>query len=893
MTKNAAFYLDINQPSDREFFNALAVLAENSPNDAATGLTTGVAISPHSPRFLLGARSYQLGSAPLNGESGCADVLTSGEPLGCFPYRLPDILDSLTLPSLSHSTLFQDAHIELKRLELSPTESSMSASANMPLAPILLLHLDFPAWHAHACLAVVAPQIMNNFAGQQASIPAGCVSYHGASQVEPTILANQALNNAYQLALAACAVGLAPAGSALVLTGEPSAQPQILTAIFSLFKTLGFGPFIAWQGLETRSFAALLATTAPLCQLTSPAFGLNTSLEAITEKIERLYGQTLAQLAPTGSVHPNFSRFIALALALDSGLRFACAGEIAPIEPRLRLLGDLIACTQRWSEKYACLNTILFESLLQARLLQRGTRAAQTHWQRTLLPALHALPHNSAALPSGLLALGLSGNGLRLEHDSLGAVSVPAHVHYGAQTERSRKNFALEKAPIGQNYRFVRAMGLVKQCAALANMDIGLLDTKKGTAIANAAQEVIEGLWDQAFPVDRLQGGGGVGMNMNINELLANRANELLGYALDKTQTGAVHPNDDVNRCHSTNDLVHTAMHLACWDWLQAIDAQLLHLESALQKIISEHQNTVKLGRTCLMDALPMTIAQQFSGYLSFVARRRRAFAQLAEHCLELGMGASGIGTSLGISPGFLPAFFDQLSAKKGLPCKPAENYFDVLQHGDFYVELSAALKAYATGMSSLARDLRLMGSGPRAGFGEITLPAVQPGSSIMPGKINPLIPELINQIAYLVCGNDTAISMAAEGGDIDLNVWEAVFLQCITQSFELLCHGTQTFVDSCLTGLVVNTQKCLSHAESSLALATVIAEVYGYQKGVEIAALAAQKNLTIKAAAVQAGLLNSADAEILLAPRLLSQADEYAKVINIYRLRCTQNLNP
>jgi aspartate ammonia-lyase len=249
-------------------------------------------------------------------------------------------------------------------------------------------------------------------------------------------------------------------------------------------------------------------------------------------------------------------------------------------------------------------------------------------------------------------------------------------------------------------------------------------------------------------------------------------------------------------------------------------------------------------------------------------------------------MGAGGVGTGLGIAPNFLPVFLARISAEKGAAFRSSPNFFDALQHADFYVDLSAHLRAYATGLSSLARDLRLMNSGPRAGWGELVLPAVQPGSSIMPGKINPLIPEEINQIAYLVCGNDTAVGMAAEGGDIDLNVWEAVFLYCLTHSFQLLCNGTEMLINRCLTGLRINTGRCAKNAESSLALATVISELYGYEKGVEIAALAAQNGSTIREAALLNGLMTEEDADRLLDPALLTDRAAYILLMDAFRKR-------
>lgn len=327
--------------------------------------------------------------------------------------------------------------------------------------------------------------------------------------------------------------------------------------------------------------------------------------------------------------------------------------------------------------------------------------------------------------------------------------------------------------------------------------------------------------------------------------------------------------------------MVHTVLHLTILHWLKALDGRLGELETCLLEKSREWRDAVKLGRTCLMDALPMTVGQQSSGYHALIARQRHAFSRLQEDCRVLGMGGTGIGTGLGtglgMAPGFLEAFYEELSEAEGEKFTPAENFFDVLQNSDFYLAVSGAFKTLATGLSRIASDLRIMSSGPRAGWGEIVLPAVQPGSSIMPGKINPLMPELIIQIGYQVCGHDLAVTMAHEGGDIDLNVWEAVFLHNLSQSGMLLHNGIGLFIEKCLSGITLNTQLCEAHARSSLALATVISETYGYATGLAMARKAAADGTSVAEATVALGIMDEKSAAELLDP--LSQTSREASM--------------
>ncbi len=466
---------------------------------------------------------------------------------------------------------------------------------------------------------------------------------------------------------------------------------------------------------------------------------------------------------------------------------------------------------------------------------------------------------------------------MRIEHDSLGEIQVPLVAYYGIQTERARQHFDVSGHTIDDYPVFIRSIAVIKKAAALANRDIGVLDANIANAICKAADEILEGKLAGEFPIDIFQGGGGTSTNMNVNEVIANRANEIItGYK----GYDSVHPNSHVNMGQSTNDVIPAAMCLACYTYLTEMVISLEHLEQSLEKKVKEFKSIVKISRTCLQDAVPITLGQEFSGYRSFVCRHISYAKQIAQACLELPLGATAVGTSLGVFPGYIDKVYTYLAEITGIPFVKTQNLFDGLQNGDSYLQVSGVLKSLATGLGKMAKDLRLMSSGPRAGLGEIELPAVQPGSSIMPGKINPVMPELINQICYQVCGNDLTITMAVEGGELDLNVWEPVIIKCLSESFTLLTRGIRHFTDHCVVGIKANEAVCKKYADSSLAISTVVSALFGYETGTKVAKEAYATGATIKETAIRLGLFTPQEAEVLMDPLMLTDPGKSSRIL-------------
>lgn len=387
------------------------------------------------------------------------------------------------------------------------------------------------------------------------------------------------------------------------------------------------------------------------------------------------------------------------------------------------------------------------------------------------------------------------------------------------------------------------------------------------SAIIQAADEFISSEKATQFPLDIYQGGGGTSTNMNINEVLANRANEILtrekGYDM-------IHPNTHVNMCQSTNDVIPSAMKMTAYRMLGDLEKSLSKFAADLAQKEAEFDEIVKVGRTCLQDALPMTLGQQFSGYRSAFARSARLVAEVRLHCLVLPMGATAIGTEFGTFPGYKDAFYQAISENTGHRFQPELNFFDGLQNADFWISVSSALKTAANLLNKLANDLRLMASGPRAGLAEIKLPSVQPGSSIMPGKVNPVIPEMAIQVYFRVFGNDITVTRACEG-ELELNVWESVILDCISESCHLLIQCLPVFSEKCLNTLVANQDRCARDAEASLALSTVIATLFDYNTASDIAKLAEEGNKTILQVVIETGLLPAEQASRLLDPKILT----------------------
>lgn len=470
---------------------------------------------------------------------------------------------------------------------------------------------------------------------------------------------------------------------------------------------------------------------------------------------------------------------------------------------------------------------------------------------------------------------------MRIEHDCLGELQIPEKVYYGIQTQRAKNNFDVSGHTFEEYPVFIRSIAAIKKAAAMANRDIGMLNSEVTGAICQAADEILDGSFIGEFPIDVFQGGGGTSTNMNVNEVIANRANEILtgnkGY-------DTVHPNSHVNMGQSTNDVIPSAMTLSCYLYVKELIASLEHLEKCLKKKEEEFKSVVKVSRTCIQDAVPITLGQEFSGYRSFILRHIALAKESAEECTILTLGATASGTSLGAFPGYINKVYENLGTVTGVPVRKNENFFDGMQNGDAYVRISGVLKSLATGLGKMARDFRIMSSGPRAGFKEIELPPVQPGSSIMPGKINPVMPELINQICYQVCGNDFAITMAAEGGELDLNVWEPVIIKCISESFRLLTNGSRLFADLCVAGIKPNTSVCQSYAESSIAISTVISALFGYEAGTKIAQEAFATGESVKEVSIKNGLLTREEADILMDPLMLTDYEQSSKVIAVRR---------
>lgn len=463
---------------------------------------------------------------------------------------------------------------------------------------------------------------------------------------------------------------------------------------------------------------------------------------------------------------------------------------------------------------------------------------------------------------------------MRVEHDFLGEMALDDALYYGIQTARGMQASQVTGDTYGEkNRRLIDALATIKKAAAQANQCVGGLDAVRAEAIVTACDEVLAGRFYDQFPVDVITGGGGVSLHMNMNEVLAHRASELAA-GID------VHPNTHVNMGQSTNDVVPSAMLLATYADLQDVQQAVAVLADAVQVKAEEWKDVVKLGRTCLQDAVPVTLGQELSGWHSCLLRQKEALAQCAVACLYLPLGGTAIGTGAGVLPGYTDAVFALLSEMYGVSIQPVDNRFDGLQFADGYVRISAALKALAGGVSKMAADLRLLSSGPRGGLGEIVLPAVLPGSSIMPGKINPILSELMMQVYFLVCGNDLAVTLATERGELDLNVWEAVISKCISESCHLLARGLPLFASACIRGMQANADHCRAQAENSAAVASVVSSVFGYETGSEIAREALESGKKIKDIVVERGLLTQDRAERLLDPILMTDGVKMAEII-------------
>lgn len=452
----------------------------------------------------------------------------------------------------------------------------------------------------------------------------------------------------------------------------------------------------------------------------------------------------------------------------------------------------------------------------------------------------------------------------RRETDSIGAIDVPADAYWGAQTQRSLRNFRIggERLPAP----LIRALGLVKKAAARVNVALGLLDSERGAAIERAADEVVSGALDDHFPLVVWQTGSGTQSNMNCNEVIANRACQLLGAPMGgKTP---VHPNDHVNLCQSSNDTFPTAMHIAAVEQCHhALLPALDRLRQALSERARAFDGIVKIGRTHLQDATPLTLGQEFSGYATQVAHGVARIEAALPRLRALAQGGTAVGTGLNAKAGFDRRFAAEVAALTGLPFETAGNKFEAIAAHDAVVEMSGALNTVAASLMKIANDVRFLASGPRCGLGELDLPANEPGSSIMPGKVNPTQSEALTMVAAQVMGNHVAVSVAGASGHFELNVFKPVMIYNLLQSIRLIADGARSFADNCVAGIEANRARIERLLHESLMLVTALNPHIGYDAAARIAKKAHAEGITLKRAALDLGLVDAADFDAWVDP--------------------------
>jgi fumarate hydratase class II len=445
----------------------------------------------------------------------------------------------------------------------------------------------------------------------------------------------------------------------------------------------------------------------------------------------------------------------------------------------------------------------------------------------------------------------------------MGPMNIPVTAYYGAQTARAVENFPISNLRFPRS--FIRALGLIKKNAALTNQELGGLKAETAEAIVKAAQEVADGKWDGEFVLDIFQTGSGTSTNMNANEVIANRAIELLG---GKRGEKLVHPNDHVNRGQSSNDVIPTTIHVAA---LEALERRLIpsltKLQTALQAKATEFHDVLKIGRTHLQDATPIRLGQEFGGYASQISHGVARLRAAEKNLGELALGGTAVGTGINTHPEFARRTIARLGGEMGLELREAADHFEAQGGRDAVVETSGMLKTVAVSLIKIANDIRLLGSGPRLGLGELKLPATQPGSSIMPGKVNPVMCEMVLQVCAQVLGNDAAITFSGSFGNFELNVMLPVIAHNLLESIELLATASDVFARRCVAGLEVDREKCNANLELSLSNCTILAPVIGYDKAAKIAKIAYQTNRTVRQVAEEISGLDKARLNELLDP--------------------------
>ena len=458
----------------------------------------------------------------------------------------------------------------------------------------------------------------------------------------------------------------------------------------------------------------------------------------------------------------------------------------------------------------------------------------------------------------------------RKEHDLLGERAIPAAAYWGIHTLRALENYQISGTPISAYPDLIRALALVKQAAARANLDLDLLDAAKGKVIEAACVEIASGALTAEFVVDVIQGGAGTSTNMNANEVIANRALELMGAA--KGDYAKLHPIEDVNASQSTNDVYPTALKVAACFAIQRLLKAMAELRGAFEKKAFEFRDVLKMGRTQLQDAVPMTLGQEFTTYAIMLGEDEARLSEAMALIQEINLGATAIGTGINTDPEYAGLACRYLSGLSGLPLKTAANMIEATQDTGAFVQLSGVLKRIAVKLSKVCNDLRLLSSGPQAGFGEINLPARAAGSSIMPGKVNPVIPEVVNQIAFEVIGNDVTITMASEAGQLQLNAFEPIMFWSLAKSITHLTAGCQTLAVNCVAGITANRELLEKRVRTSAGLATALNPYIGYENATMIAKQAIATGRGVAELVLEHGLLDEARLAEILRPEVLTQ---------------------
>ena len=458
--------------------------------------------------------------------------------------------------------------------------------------------------------------------------------------------------------------------------------------------------------------------------------------------------------------------------------------------------------------------------------------------------------------------------GYRMEHDLLGDRSVPASAYYGIQTMRAEENFPITGIPISHYPNLIRALAMVKQAAARANHELGLMPDEVAEAIDGACTDVMEGKYHKHFVVDVIQGGAGTSTNMNANEVIANRALERLGRK--PGEYDVVHPNNHVNLSQSTNDAYPTSLKLGIVLSMGDLVAAMEHLQAAFRLKEREFKDVIKMGRTQLQDAVPMTLGQEFGAYATMLGEDIAMLNDATRLLTEINMGGTAIGTGINADPAYAELVTRKLCEITGQPLTLSENLVEATQDTGAFVQLSGVFKRTAVKLSKICNDLRLLSSGPRAGFNEINLPPMQPGSSIMPGKVNPVIPEVVNQIAFQVIGNDLAVTMAAEAGQLELNVMEPIIAFNLFQSIDIMRNGMMVLADRCVSGIEANRDICRGYVENSIGIVTALNPYIGYENSTAIATEALETGCSVYDLVLERNLLTREEIDRILSPEAM-----------------------